>query len=141
VGEQEIRRLSDSLQLQAIKATYCETVDICMRDRALAATRLAEIFTADVQADYGMGVLAGREAVLGFLLDAIFAGTETLWHSIHTPHLDVSGDKATAQWTVLVRMRRKGGAASEVLYGRYIDEFRRTPQGWLISSIRFIQES
>jgi hypothetical protein len=28
----------------------------------------------------------------------------------------------------------------DALYGRYLDEFRRTQQGWRISSVRFIQE-
>jgi hypothetical protein len=62
--ERDIRRVNDILHLQAMKATYCETVDACTQD----------------------------------------------------------GGKAAA------------------LYGRYLDEFRRTQQGWRISSVRFIQE-
>jgi ketosteroid isomerase-like protein len=140
VGERETGQLADSLQVQAIKADYCETVDICIQHRDQAATRLGELFTDDVRADYGLGPLSGREAVIAFLLDAIVSNNESLWHSIHTPHIDVSGDTARAQWTVMVRMRHKGAGASDVLYGRYVDELRRTPRGWLISSIRFIQE-
>jgi ketosteroid isomerase-like protein len=132
--------MRDSLQLQTIKAIYCETADLCVKDSAKAASRLRELFTPDVQADYGMGLLNGRDAVIGFLSEAIISNNESLWHSLHTPHIDVQGDTATAEWTVLVRMKPKGAAASEMIYGRYIDEFRRTPQGWLISSIRFLQE-
>jgi hypothetical protein len=37
-------------------------------------------------------------------------------------------------------MRRKGSATSDELFGHYLDEFRRTPNGWRISPVRFIQE-
>jgi len=79
-GEQEISRVNDILHLQAMKATYCKIADACVNDGGKAAARLAELFTEDVRADYGMGPL------------------------------------------------------------QYLDEFRRTQQGWRISSIRFIQE-
>ena len=82
-GEQKISRVNDILHLQAMKATYCEIADACVNDGGKAAARLAELFTEDVRADYGMGPLNGR----------------------------------------------------------YLDEFRRTQQGWRISSIRFIQAS
>jgi hypothetical protein len=63
-----------------------------------------------------------------------------LWHSIHTPRIDVTGDTAVGRWTLIVRMKRKGSATFDELFGRYLDEFRRTPKGWRISSVRFIQE-
>jgi hypothetical protein len=138
--EQQISRMNDILHLQAMKATYCETVDACTSDGAKAAARLAELFTEDVQADYGMGPLNGRNAVIEFLVSAIVANNDSLWHSIHTPRIDVSGDAATGHWTLMVRMKRKQSTLFETLHGRYLDEFRRTQQGWRISSIRFIQE-
>jgi SnoaL-like domain len=90
VNEHEISRLSDLLQLRALKAAYCET--------------------------------------------------DAVWHSIHTPRMDVTGDTAVGRWTLIVRMRRKGSTTSDELFGRYLDEFRRTPNGWRISAVRFIQE-
>jgi hypothetical protein len=139
-GEQKISRVNDILHLQAMKATYCEIVDACVNDGGNAAARLADLFTEDVQADYGMGLLNGRKAAIDFLVDAIVANNDSLWHAIHTPRIDVSGDTATGQWTLMVRMRRKQSTVFDTLYGRYLDEFRRTQQGWRISSIRFIQE-
>ena len=140
MNEHEISRLSDLLRLQAIKAAYCETVDACVKDGAAAAARLGEIFTEDVRADYGMGALNGRNAVVRFLVDAIVANNDALWHSIQTPRIEVTGDTAVGRWTLIVKMKRKGAATSEELFGRYLDEFRRTPQGWRISSVRFVQE-
>jgi hypothetical protein len=140
VDEQEISRLSDLLRLQALKAAYCETVDACVEKGGAAAASFGDLFTEDVHADYGMGPLNGRNAVTGFLVDAIVANNDALWHSVHTPRIDVTGDTAVGRWTLIVRMKRKGSAAFDELFGRYLDEFRRTPKGWRISSVRFIQE-
>jgi ketosteroid isomerase-like protein len=139
-NEQQIRRANDVLHLQAMKATYCEIVDACMQDSGKAAARLAELFTEDVHADYGMGPLNGRNAAIEFLVGTIVATNDSLWHSIHTPRIDVSGDTATGHWTLMVRMKHKKSTTFDTLYGRYLDEFRRTQQGWRISSVRFIQE-
>ena len=136
----ESSSLSDVLQLQVLKAAYCETVDACFQDTGKATARLAELFTEDVRADYGMGPLNGRKAVIGFLLDAIVSTNESLWHSLHTPLINVTGDTATGHWTVMVRSKHKGAATPDMIYGRYLDEFRRTSQGWQISTIRFVQE-
>jgi ketosteroid isomerase-like protein len=141
VNEREISRVGDILQLQAMKATYCDTVDACTKDGGKAAARLAELLTEDVHADYGMGPLNGRKAVVEFLVGTIVATNESIWHAIHTPRIDVSGDTATGHWTLIVRMKRKESTTFDTLYGRYLDEFRRTQQGWRISSVRFIQES
>jgi SnoaL-like protein len=139
-GEQRISRVNDILHLQAMKATYCEIVDACVKDSGTAAARLAELFTEDVQADYGMGLLNGRKAAIDFLIGTIVASNDSLWHAIHTPLIDVSGDTAAGQWTLMVRSKPKSSTTFNTLHGRYLDEFRRTQQGWRISSIRFVQE-
>ena len=139
-SDQQITRVNDILHLQAMKATYCETVDACTQDGGRAAARLAELFTEDVHADYGMSPLNGRKAVIEFLVGTIVATNESLWHSIHSPRIDVTGDTATGHWTLMVRMKRKQSTVFDTLYGRYLDEFRRTQRGWRISSVRFIQE-
>src|SRR5437899_830833 len=102
VNQHEAGRLSDVLQLQTMKAIYCETVDACVSGGSEFAERLRELFTEDVQADYGMGPLNGRNAVVEFLVDAIVSNNDALWHSIHTPRIDVSGDTAVGQWTIMV---------------------------------------
>jgi ketosteroid isomerase-like protein len=140
VDVHESSSLNDALQLQVIKATYCETVDACFTDTGKATARLAELFTEDVRGDYGMGPLNGCNAVIAFLIDAIVATNESLWHSLHTPLIQVNGDTATGHWTVMVRSKHKGAATPDMIYGRYLDEFRRTSRGWRISAIRFIQE-
>jgi hypothetical protein len=140
VVAQDILRVSDILQLQAMKAIYCETVDACVAADGTAARRFGELFSEDVNVDYGVMRLSGRSAVVEFLVATIAGTNEYLWHSIGTPRVEVSGDTAQGLWTVMARMKRKGGTTFETLYGRYEDEFRRTPQGWRFSSVRFVQE-
>jgi hypothetical protein len=141
VNEQGITNLSDILALESLKAAYCETVDACASDPAGATARFSELFTADVRAQYGMSPLTGRVGVIGFLVATVGASNESLWHSIHTPRIDVTGDTAVGRWTVMARLKRKGVATADTVIGRYQDEFRRTPRGWRISSVRFIQEN
>jgi len=140
VNEHRISRLCDILQLQQVKATYCETVDECARNVDKAAASFGELFTEDAQADYGMGPLQGRSALIDFLVNVIAASNDSLWHSLHTPRIDVTGDTAVGHWTVLARLKRKGASTAEMLCGRYLDEFRRTGQGWQISSVHFMRE-
>jgi hypothetical protein len=141
--EVELNEVRDIMQLQAVKALYCEIVDSITSDAAGAAARLRELFAADVKADYGMGMslLQGCDAVADFLLTAIGASNQALWHSIHSPRIEVHGDSAVGRWTVLVRLKVKGAATTTMLFGRYVDEFRRTPAGWRLSFIRFIQQA
>src|SRR5882757_5029161 len=104
VSEQGIMKLSDIVALQSMKAIYCETVDDCARNARDAAARFNELFTEDVRADYGMGALDGRNAVVEFLVGAIGA------------------INAVGRWTIMARLKRKGSTVPDTLYGRYQDE-------------------
>jgi ketosteroid isomerase-like protein len=130
-------QLHDVMHLQSLKAMYCEIIDDCTKDAGRAAARLNEIFTEDATADYGMGVLEGRDAVVGFVVNAISSRSDSAWHAIHTPRIEVNGDSGIGRWTVVARMRVKGAAAADTIIGRYVDEFRRTPGGWRISRVHF----
>lgn len=135
-----LRRLQDTIQLQALKAVYCEAVDDCVKDAGRAAARLQDIFTADATGDYGAGVLQGRDAVIGFLMNAIGAGSDSTWHAIHSPRIEIDGDAGVGRWTIMARRRPKGSRDVETIIGRYCDDFRRTSDGWRISCVRFIRE-
>ncbi len=111
-----------------------------MKDRAKAAARLKELFTEDAIADYGMGELKGRDAVIDFLANAIGSAMQQLWHSIQTPLIEVKSDTATGRWSGILRSKPKGADDIQQQYGHYIDEFRRTPSGWRISAVRWLGE-
>jgi hypothetical protein len=130
----------DVIELQAMKALYCEIADGSVKDTPKAARQFRELFALELSADYGLGLLKGCDAVIDFLVTAIASTNDSLWHSIHSPQIHVNGDTAAGRWTVMVRMRPKGSTTTNVLIGRYQDEFRRTSEGWKFSSIRFVAE-
>jgi hypothetical protein len=123
-----------------MKALYCEIADASVKDTPKAARQLKELFASDLKADYGLGLLDGGDAVIDFLVTAIASTNDYLWHSIHSPQVHVDGNTAVGRWTVMIRMKPKGSTTTNTMIGRYMDEFRRTPEGWRFSSIRFVAE-
>jgi len=133
--------VADMMAIQTLKALYCEGVDLLPDDSDRASELLASIFTEDATADYGAGLLEGRDAIVGFLVGQISPVRGWLWHAIHSPLIKVEGDGADARWTIVAMMRNKGSEAIERAYGRYADRMIRTPQGWRIAAMRWIEEA
>lgn len=133
--------VADMLAIQTLKAVYCEGADLLPADAARAAEVLTSVFTADATADYGAGLLEGRDAIVKFLVDQISPVRAWLWHAIHSPLIEVDGDVARARWTIVAMMRDKGSDVIERAYGRYADRLVRTPQGWRIAEMRWIEEA
>lgn len=132
--------VADTLAIQSVKALYCEAADLLPVDATRAAEGLRGVFAADATADYGNGILDGREAIVEFLVSNISTARDWLWHAIHTPYVEVEGDEAVGRWTIVAMMRDKGKTAVERAYGRYDNRFIRTSQGWRILSMRWIEE-
>lgn len=134
-------QVADVLAIQSLKAAYCEAADLLPTDIAAAAEGLAAVFAPDATADYGAGLLEGRDAIIGFLVDRIGPVRAWLWHAIHTPLVEVDGDTAIARWTVVAMMRDKGSDRIERAYGRYANRMVRTADGWRIAAMRWIEEA
>lgn len=128
--------MSDALEIANLKALYCRAADRASEDETAARAMFAGLFTDDFVADYGYGALEGPQAVTDFLCDAITRGTVWMIHMLHSPSIEVTGDIATGEWTVMAHARRQSGELSVVL-GRYSDTFRRTVEGWRIARIVF----
>jgi ketosteroid isomerase-like protein len=126
----------DALAIANLKAHYCATADRSAHDPEGACTEFARIFTDDVIADYGSGPLHGIPAVSAFLSTAIAGESEWMIHMLHSPRIDVSGDRATGDWTVMIHSKRRDGTRMEVV-GRYADEYRRTEMGWRLAKVDF----
>jgi hypothetical protein len=140
MNEYTLEQIRDVIQLQTLKAIYCEAVDACVKDGRLAASRLKDVFTEDATGDYGAEVLQGRDAIIGFLMHALSSGSDSTWHAIHSPQIEIDGDSGVGRWTIMARKRAKGSTDIETIIGRYVDDFRRTPGGWRISCVRFRRE-
>lgn len=138
-GEQ-YQRVSDILDIMALKARYCELADaIPLQDQA-AVPPFVDLFTLDVQGDYGRGPIYGRDALVGFLITEAIARQAWMFHAIGSPQIDIDGDNANGRWTVTAHMKPKDALTINTFIGRYSDEFRRTSDGWKISAMRFEAE-
>jgi hypothetical protein len=140
MNEDKLGYLHDVVQLQTLKAIYCEAVDDCVNDGGGAAARLRELFTEDATGDYGTGVLRGRDALIEFLVNSIKSSSDSAWHAIHSPRIEIDGDTGVGRWTIMVRRKARGSSEFETIIGRYLDEFRRTANGWRIRGVRFIRQ-
>ena len=128
--------VSDGIEIQNLKARYCEIVDGGARDPDGVPGLLAGLFAEDAVGDYGTGPLEGREAIIDFLMNQICTPLDWLFHALHTPRIEIDGDRATGHWTVIAHSRAVGSDSIETQIGRYQDSFRRTSDGWRFASIR-----
>lgn len=66
-----------------------------------------------------------------------------MWHSVHSPVIEVNGDEATGRWTLLAMAVPidKPSAPPFSVYGRYIDSFRRVGGVWQQSKLYFFNET
>jgi hypothetical protein len=126
-----------ALAIANLKARYCFAADTAAGDPDKARTLFADIFTEDFVGDYGFTSMHGPEAIVDFLCTAIAGNSEWMIHMLHSPRIEVSGDHATGDWTVLAHSRRRASGEIMVVLGRYSDVFRLTPDGWRIAGITF----
>lgn len=125
------------LAIQNIKASYCAAADLSASDPATAKIQMAKIFTEDFVGDYGFEPLNGAQAIIDFLCMAISAKSEWVLHMLHSPRIEVSGDQAIGDWTVMAYMKRRDGGQIDTVLGRYSDTFRLTPDGWRLAGVTF----
>jgi hypothetical protein len=130
--------LADPVQaIQNLKARYCAVADSAAGDPEGARRAFGAIFMPDIVADYGYGPMHGADALGDFLCTAIAAGSEWVLHMIHSPMIEITGETARGDWTVMAHLKRRAGGQVDVVLGRYADEFRLTPEGWRITRVTF----
>ena len=130
---------ADALAIANLKALYCATADLGASDTDGARAGFANLFTPDFHGDFGMATFEGPQAMADFLCSTISENAEWMVHMLGSPRIEVDGDAATGDWTVLVWSKRRAGGEPMRVIGRYSDRFRRTENGWRISEIRFSQ--
>jgi hypothetical protein len=131
------RLADDVLAIQNLKARYCATADRAAGDPEGALAAFGSIFLPDIVADYGYEPMLGADALGGFLCTAIAGNSEWVLHMIHSPMIEIAGETATGDWTVMAHLKRREGGRVDVVMGRYADEFRLTSEGWRISRVTF----
>jgi hypothetical protein len=128
-----LQRLLDRQAIEELKAKYCRCLDQKRWDEFRA------IFTDDASIDVGTirctsadeFVAAARERTQG----------ATTVHQCTMPEVEVGADTATGIWAMTDLVQRAPGPWPDGLagfhgYGHYYEEYRRTPDGWRIASVR-----
>jgi hypothetical protein len=139
----DLQNLADIEAIKNLKARYGQLVDgAAGKGSAEARAALAELFTEDVVADFGAeGVLSGRAALSEFLGEIVHGKWPWMWHSFHSPLITIDGDSARGSWTMYAVGRRKDAQMTEVVLGRFEDEYVRQGKVWRQKRLKFVNES
>ncbi|NNC38676.1 MAG: nuclear transport factor 2 family protein [Acidimicrobiales bacterium] len=124
------RVLSDRLEIQDLLVAYCEAIDSGNWEV------LDDIFTPDAYIDYTSvgGAKGNLQEIKSYLAKAL-AQFPTYQHMLGLPQIKIDGDTATARTICFNPMTiDKDGAPHVFFVGVwYVDELRRTDQGWRIA--------
>jgi hypothetical protein len=142
-----ILNLVDVHEICRIKGLYVDTIDRIVRDRQPDdIEKLGNLFADDSIIDFtqlGIGVIDGKKAIVELFSETMPTATAWMWHKIGSPVIDVNVDHAVGRWTLyaLSTLVSDPTARPSATYGRYVDEFRRTAEGWKCVKIFFLNET
>jgi hypothetical protein len=125
-----VQRLEDMEEIKKLKAVYCAHCDDSYNPQALS-----DLFIEDGVWDggEGFGRHVGREAIKAFFTavskDITFAA-----HTVLNPIIDVSGDRATGRWYIIMPATLKETQAMWLL-GKYDEEYVRVRGKWMYKSL------
>jgi ketosteroid isomerase-like protein len=129
-----IARLEAVNSILTIKHRYGELVDrLTSRIDEGDIRALGDLFTEDAFVDFVSVQLPGRQAILDLYGGMMQKNFAWVWHSFHSPIVEVDGDHASGRWTLQGLTIAHDSPTPTTVYGRYVDEFVRTSQGWRMS--------
>ena len=124
---------ADREQILAGLAAYCRFADLNRPDEQTA------VFTDDCRVSYGGPGrwIEGREALTQSLRRSLAAYSATS-HLLGNTEIDPTGPETVDCQTVVHAWHRPADGGPDVmLYGRYVDSWVRTDQGWRIAVREF----
>lgn len=138
---------ADILAIMNLRSLYGDTIDRIVRvganpeDEAL----LQSLFTDDCVLDFGdmLPLQNGWSDIRALFVDWHLANISWMWHNFSSPIIEINGDEAKGRWTLLAMGVYKGteGTAPPHTYGRYTDQYVRTPTGWRFKHQHFLDET
>lgn len=137
--DDQLREIADRHEITQALAAYCRLADLNQPDRQ------AGVFTEDCRVSYGGPGrwIEGRAALVESLRRALAAYSATS-HVLGIPEFTFSGgqddsgpSRADVSTAVHAWHRRRDGGPDFLLYGRYVDQWRRTSGGWRLASREF----
>ena len=125
--EARIQVLEDIEAIKKLKARYCYLVD------GGQWQGVVKLFTKDAKINFpfpGVGAGKGIAAITTFYRETLPSLRSFTLHMLHSPLIEVKGDKATGEWyfqsssTVRSTNKAQWGA------GKYQDKFVKEADGW-----------
>jgi hypothetical protein len=131
-GANRLRRLEDIEEIKALKHRYVALIDELIADPG-AAGGFVDLFVSDLEVHYdSYGTFTTKETLTAFLLNVISPAFSWGFHVAQNPRIDVQGDAASAEWYLTAHAVYEGGTKVIPFYGRYVDQYVRTGDGWKI---------
>ena len=132
--DQALQQLLDKQSITERLLDYARGVDRI--DREL----ICSVFDPEAQLDYG-AMFAGTRDEFADFIGLVHRAMETHSHHVSNIRITVDGERAGSEAYVLVLLRSRGidGTLNDsVNSGRYIDEWRRSDEGWRIVHRRYV---
>lgn len=119
----------DRIAICELKARYCRFLDT--KQWQAWTDLFTEDFVLDTSESGGPPPIAGREPAIAMVRQTI--ETAKTAHQVHTPEIEISGDKATAIWAMQDRVIFENGLALTG-YGHYLESYEKRDGKWLITA-------
>jgi SnoaL-like domain len=132
-----VQVLEDVEAIRQLKAEYCRRLDGGWASKAgTHMGPVADLFTDDGVWDGTPHAprAQGREQIRQMMID--FRAIPFVMHLVTNPLIEVSGDRASGQWSIIVPTNASSEPTLSV--GTYDEEYVRTVEGWKFQSLRFI---
>ncbi|SCW81287.1 SnoaL-like domain-containing protein [Sphingobium faniae] len=134
--EQRVQRLEDIQEIIRLKSLY--NLYANMGEANSDAEAFAALFVEDCQWDLSGNMITSRDGIIARLKEIEglhYVGV----HMSVNPRIDVEpgADEAYGEWELIFPVHPPGGKPMTTVCGYYWDHFRRTPEGWRFSSVRY----
>lgn len=129
--EQRLHRVEAIEAIRVLKARYC---DACDDDHNGLA--VAELFTENGSWQVeGQPPSIGREAIAAYMDGIRQRGMRSSAHLVSNPLIDVHGDRARAEWRLVMLFTTRGGESFHRIIGRYSDTCVCIGGHWMFESL------
>jgi len=132
--DQALQELLDKQSITERLLDYARGVDRI--DHGL----ICSVFHPDARLDYGAMFSGTREEFADFI-DLVHPAMDAHSHHLSNMRITIDGERAGSETYVLVWLRSEGadGTVNDTLNsGRYVDEWRRSSEGWRIVHRRYV---